>query len=692
MTFIKFFQRKKEIIGKSLSIKLLFDDYIAGFAKLQKEVDVEFLVDIVNVFRPEDIKTVEKIDLFPLIELLSENESYRLFFSSYVKELLANKDLDNIITDSGIIEDTNFFYEVKKRIGEKILPSQSAKNTLQFILNQVFYSNTDPIWLKTIPKEQIEQLFDYCGFNSIYREGKDNFILSELLYGLGVLVSRILGKAMETDVNKMVPEFQNFDSPFISIQKEISDLNERLMDSPKKFINSDDLSYRQILLLHKQCENYIETAFSNSQKYGISLKVNQSLLRIKQQLERIRELIPFLVLDSDKDAVSQTIDFSFKLIRYNCKKSNVKKLINESTHLLSYEITQHTAQTGEHYITRTRKEYFKMFRTACGGGLIVAFLCVFKLLLGKIDASDFGHAFLYSMNYSIGFIAIYLFGCTLATKQPAMTASALISALEKGVKDKNKNNANKYHNFAVFFARVFRSQFIAFVGNVIFSFPVALFLIWGIDNLFHYNIAEKKWFTLINDLSPLSSPAVFHAAIAGFFLFISGIIAGSIANRDKYKSIYYRIQEHPTLKRTFGKEKTLRIANFYEKKWAGIISNFWFGVFMGSTMSIGVFIGLDLDIRHITFASGNLALGLYGSDFHVSNDLIFWGVFGIGIIGLINFLVSFTLSLTLAFRSRDIPFLELRLVAVAVWRFFKQKPLEFFFPPNSKKLNQTIQE
>ena len=689
MKLTKIFQKKKKITDKSILLNLLFERYHILPLNLTHNADVEFLVDVVNVFRPEDIKNFEKVDLTPLIELFSENESYRLFFFKYITSLLTNKDLDRIVTDAGIIEDTNFLYEVRKRIIEKALPSQSAKNTLQFVLDQVFYSSTDPIWLETIPKEQIEQLFLCCTFKSIYEEGKDNFVLSELLYGLGVLVSRISGKAMETDVNKMVPEYQNFDSPFISIQKEIADLNERLMNSPQKFISSDDLSYRQILLLHKQCENYIETAFNNSHKYGISLKVNQSLLRIKQQLERIRELLPFLVLDSGKNITSQTIDFSFQLIRYNCKKSNVRKLINESTQLLSYEITQHTAQTGEHYITRTRKEYYKMFRTACGGGLIVAFLCVFKVLLGKIDASDFGHAFLYSMNYSMGFIAIYLFGCTLATKQPAMTASALISALEKGVKDKNNEKADKYHNFAVFFARVFRSQFIAFLGNVIFSFPVALLLIWGIDSMLNYNIAEQKWFTLINDLSPVSSPAVFHAAIAGFFLFISGIIAGSIANRDKYKSVYYRIQEHPILKKTFGKEKTMKIANFYEKKWAGIISNFWFGVFMGSTMSIGIFIGLNLDIRHITFASGNLALGLYGSDFHVSSDLIFWGIFGIGIIGLINFLVSFALSLALAFRSRDIPLLELRLVAISIWRFFKQKPLHFFFPPNKEQINTT---
>src|SRR5690606_11171791 len=162
-------------------------------------------------------------------------------------------------------------------------------------------------------------------------------------------------------------------------------------------------------------------------------------------------------------------------------------LINKSTQILSYEITHHTALTGEHYITNNRKEYFKMLRSASLGGVIVAFLCIFKLLMSKIETSDFGHAFLYSMNYSFGFIAIYLFGATLATKQPAMTASALVSALEQGSKNNSISLSDKYRSFAVFFARVFRSQFIAFVGNVFLAFPIALFLIWIIDLAFHYN-------------------------------------------------------------------------------------------------------------------------------------------------------------------------------------------------------------
>jgi len=681
MAFNWSFKKKSKIpVDKSVLLATIFDKHLQIATDEGEFVSEDLAIEIVDLFRPADINKFEPVDISPLIDYLKANDTNQEAFVSYLGGLTYHKDIDQILSDTGIIDDSSFVSEVRKRVVERFLPLQPSKKSLQFLLNQVFYQDTDNIWLETIPKEQIEEVYDLCGFKSIYAENESHFVLSEITYGIEVLVNRITGKAMETDVNKMVPELQNFDSPFISIQREIAFLNEHILTSKEHYVTSDNLMYKQVLLLHQQCVNYIETAFRNSHLYGISLKVNQALLRSRQQLERISELLPFLVLDDTSKGDEKSRDFFFLLLKYNANKNNVRSLIGDSTQLLSYEITQHSAQTGENYITRTRGEYFKMLRTAAGGGFIVAFLCVFKILLSKIDASDLGEAFFYGMNYAVGFITIYLLGFTLATKQPAMTASALVSAMEQGVKNVN-GTADKYQSFAVFFARVFRSQFIAFFGNVMMAFPVALFLIWGLDQLINYNIADKKWFTLVNDLSPVGSPAIFHAAIAGCFLFISGIIAGWIANRDKHSSVYYRIQEHPILKKTFGKEKTMKIAKFYEKRWAGIVSNFWFGIFMGSVGSVGAFIGLDLDIRHITFASGNLALGLYGADFKVATDMIVWGCIGIVVIGLVNFLVSFTLSLILAFRSRDVPIIELRLVAISIWKHFKKHPFHFFFPP-----------
>ena len=638
----------------------------------------EVLVDIVATIRPKKLKNLQPVDIVDLISLLHENHVIRKSFSVYIKGLFFGKRINKIISDAAILQDADFLFEVKKRAFAKILPYQHQSDSLEYVLNQVFYSDTDPLWLQKIPQGQIETLYDLLELSSIYETVEENSVLSELLMSMTLISQRMSGRALESDVLKMVPEYFHHESPFAAFEKELQSIQEELKENVNHTVTAENLSYKQLMVLHKQCEEYVEKAFDNSSKYGITIHVNQSLLRIRQQLSRLKVLLPLLTVNHQIDKKRNTIRLAYKLIKYNCTRNNLRTFIKESTQLLSYEVTQHTAKTGEKYITQSKGEYFKMFKTALGGGLIVGILCIIKVLLSKLDASDFGHAFLYSMNYSFGFITIYVLGFTLATKQPAMTAAALIRALEDGMK--KGDSEEKHQGFAVFFARVFRSQFIAFVGNVIMAFPVSLLGIWLIDLAFDHNIAETKWKTLVTDLSPIHSLAIFHAAIAGCFLFLSGIISGSVANRDKHYEIYQRIKEHPFLKRSFGKEKAEKFASWYEKKWAGIISNFWFGVFMGSTASVGIFFGLNLDIRHITFASGNLALGLYGSDYSLDYWMLFWGILGIGIIGLVNFIVSFSLSLGLAFRSRDIPFTELRSITVSIWQHFKRRPFSFFFP------------
>ena len=643
---------------------------------------LDFLIELVNIFRKQRNSLL--VEITDLLDLLQSTPVYKSIFITKIDSLnFSKRDFDQIISDVGIINYNDFLYEVKRRIIAKIIPHQAPVESLEFVLNQIFYSRTDSEWIMRIPDEQLIRLFDLIQGKSIYEQDDDNHIISEILYGLEVITQRVSGRAMETEVSKMNPEYRNFDNPFIGLLQEMDAVIQFVRTQPPHYLLSTDINFKQLLVLLSQCEKYIDDAFDNSHKLGISMKVNQSLLRLRQQLSRIRETLPYLVLDNPNNSVEQTISFIKKLICINTNKTNVRRLINESTQSIAYEITQHTAQTGEHYITSSKKEYSNMFWSACGGGCIVAVLCIIKVLLGKVDTSIFGHAVLYSLNYALGFTAIYLLGCTLATKQPAMTASALVSALERKTESKEERNY-KYWSFAHFFSQVFRSQFIAFVGNVLLAFPIAMLLIKGIDLLFHYNIASSKWRTLVTDLHPIDSPSIAHAAIAGVFLFLSGIIAGSVANRDKHHSLYYRIEQHPILKKVFGKEKTKRFADWYKKKWAGVISNIWFGVFMGMTGSIGIFLGLNIDIRHITFASGNLALGIYGSDCRAPTDMIIWGVVGIGVIGFVNFIVSFTLSLVLAFRARKMKFYELILVGKAVWALFLLSPMQFFFPPRKE--------
>jgi site-specific recombinase len=123
-------------------------------------------------------------------------------------------------------------------------------------------------------------------------------------------------------------------------------------------------------------------------------------------------------------------------------------------------------------------------------------------------------------------------------------------------------------------------------------------------------------------------------------------------------------------------------ASGYARHAGGVISNFWFGVFMGSIGTIGIIFGLPLDIRHITFAAGNMGFGMVGADWHVDKWTMAISVLGIALIGFINFVVSFGLSLSLgvaiAQASRS-PMCSRS--SVLLWERLRAEPMSFFFPP-----------
>lgn len=675
----------KKLLQSPQGIEELFRKYMID-GKIYVNDDLSFLIDLVHIFRPQNVEKINKVSIELLLFYLKKHDEERLALQEYLKNLMSDRHLSRMVSDAGILQDSDFLYEVKKRLWAKVLPYQPPKNTYEYILNQVFFKHTDTQWVSLIPEEQIFELLLQLDVEGMFTDHKEGSVLSELMNSIGLITQRMSGRAMESSIIRMVPEYSHLESPFLALENEFVAVEYSILKGEIKFLTPDDINYKQIKILHKQCLDFVNHAFKNSSKFGISIKVNQGLLRLRQQLQRVDTLISLLVMEDDsKEArLKNTKNLALQLVEYNCYKNNVTELIRESTQLISYEITQHTAKTGEHYITSSANEYWQMFKSAMGAGIVVGFLCIFKIFAHNVDTSDFGHALLYSLNYAFGFVLIYLLGFTLATKQPAMTATTIIKAIEDGRK-KHMENGEKHVAFAKLFARLFRSQFIAFIGNVILAFPVALLLIWLIDMTFGINIAgdSHTWQTMLIDADPVESRALFHAGIAGVFLFLSGIISGNISNRNKHNQVYYRIQEHPWLKHNLGAEKTKKLAGWVAKKWPGIMSNVWFGIFMGTCGTIGVFLGLGIDIRHITFVSGNIALGWYGSEFNAPTAMLVWAIIGLGLVGFMNFMVSFGLSLLLAFRSRNIPLKEIFELVKATWRYFRSFPMEFFLPASN---------
>ena len=643
---------------------------------LKKYFSEPYTLDSVQPMR-ELFQSLKRTNFEVFLAYLKNNEEIKNNFRDYLFILFSNKSFAKALTDANILSENAFFPELKKRISYKFLPPVEDENTVSYIISKVLFNpKSDSNYIKNINPEDGSEFFKLMEIEKISSLPK---VKKELLISANILALRSVGNALEAGIAKMVPEYKNFDNPFVALQSELDSLIGHFKEDENLQINSKDVDYKQIKIYLQQCLDFVDKAFKNASKFGISSKINQSLLKIRQQLRRIQDIIPILVVDNEEDVLINSKNLVSNTLKYNSHRNNVRELIDDSTRLISHLITSHTAETGTHYIATSSKEYLKMFWKASGGGIIVGFLCIFKMMMSYSHGSEFSHAVLYSLNYAFGFIIIYLLGFTLATKQPAMTAATMAKVLS----DESSSDKN-YKEFANLVAKLSRTQFIAFVGNVLWSFPVALAIIYGMDWFLEKNFAVAKADKLLKDLNPIESKAILHACIAGFFLFISGIISGNISNSSIFNQIPERISQSPFLNQVIGAKNSKKLSDFYTKHWAGIISNFWFGIFLGVIAPLGVFLGLDLDIRHITFSAGNFALALYGKGFDIDTYTFTISLVTIFLIGAFNFIVSFGLSMLLAFRSRKVNFGELTIIYKTILKYFIKNPLRFFIPLKSE--------
>ena len=643
---------------------------------LKKYFSEPYTLDSVQPMR-ELFQSLKRTNFEVFLAYLKNNEEIKNNFRDYLFILFSNKSFTKALTDANILSENAFFPELKKRISYKFLPPVEDENTISYIISKVLFNpKSDSNYIKNINPEDGSEFFKLMEIEKISTLPK---VKKELLISANILALRSVGNALEAGIAKMVPEYKNFDNPFVALQSELDSLIGRFKEDENLQINSKDVDYKQIKIYLQQCLDFVDKAFKNASKFGISSKINQSLLKIRQQLRRIQDIISILVVDNEEDVLTNSKNLVSNTLKYNSHRNNVRELIDDSTRLISHLITSHTAETGTHYIATSSKEYLKMFWKASGGGIIVGFLCIFKMMMSYSHGSEFSHAVLYSLNYAFGFIIIYLLGFTLATKQPAMTAATMAKVLS----DESSSDKN-YKEFANLVAKLSRTQFIAFVGNVLWSFPVALAIIYGMDWFLEKNFAVAKADKLLKDLNPIESKAILHACIAGFFLFISGIISGNISNSSIFNQVPERISQSPFLNQVIGAKNSKKLSDFYTKHWAGIISNFWFGIFLGVIAPLGVFLGLDLDIRHITFSAGNFALALYGKGFDIDTYTFVISLVTIFLIGAFNFIVSFGLSMLLAFRSRKVNFGELTIIYKTILKYFIKNPLRFFIPLKSE--------
>jgi site-specific recombinase len=268
-------------------------------------------------------------------------------------------------------------------------------------------------------------------------------------------------------------------------------------------------------------------------------------------------------------------------------------------------------------------------------------------------------------------------GSTLATKQPAFTASAIAASLDSS---KFSGRPDLY-SLALTIARTCRSQIASFAGNLLVVFPLTYLLAFLFDASTGVKIATgAEADALLQAQHPFESLALLYACFTGFFLFLSGLIAGWVENYVVYAQLTDRVRFHPVLTQTLSKKQLNYLVNLVQNNLGSLAGSISLGFFLGMSGAIGKMLSLPFDIRHITISAGNTAIGFYGLNHQVPTKYLFTIIAGVLLIGLLNFLVSFGLAFYVAVKSRGIRLKDYPEFLGILRRYFLFYPTDFIHP------------
>jgi site-specific recombinase len=604
------------------------------------------LVKRMRVARP----TLRAAAIEAVCSLLEEDAELRTGVRAYASLLARSARTSSALADLGLLPSHGLFAELRQRLFTRLLPSHRPPHELTEILQFVF-DPVDATWLETVDDTQVARLL--AAFTP-----DDDVAISAIAHGalraIDLLSHRLAAAGEDPILVDFDPQALDFDSPFLAQATQVLVLTgtlraRRELPASADAAPAEDDRHARVLL--RQCSDATARMRKRAPRSGATIRLTYELERIDDLVERLSLLLDTVAADPQVASLARASLFR-RLVLAQGEIEQILPLLSRGSYLVASEMVSHAGRTGEHYIARTRAEYGGMWLAAGGAGLIVACLAGIKVGMALLGAPPLVEAFLFSTNYAVGFVLVQMLGMTIATKQPAMTAAALASSIDTSRPKETRSLIETIQCVA-------RSQLAAILGNCLVAMPAALVLSAAFALIFGVPIASvEKAQHLVEEIDPLHSLAIPHAAITGLWLTVSAIAAGYASSSVVARHAPERIRRSRALLRRWGRDRVDRLARVVESSAGAVVGSIVLGILLGSTGTLGRLLGLPIDIRHVSFASANLGLAI--ATLGASNVHLARSVLGIAAIGATNLAVSFSFSLGLALharrtRLRDLP-------------------------------------
>ncbi|MHA7679827.1 site-specific recombinase [Cupriavidus sp. PET2-C1] len=620
----------------------------------------------------------EHVRLRYLLQVLGRNPEVAGRFARMVRSIVRDNDPVTLLCDTGVASHPGFWSEVLNRLQARFLPPPPNRSDMAGLFALLFIDGNDADWVEALDGDLLDRLGAVLRADDPQAPGEaatppewDRFDRT-LATSIQVLVSQVRATGLSQAIrSRLKGKVQ--DTPFFRLDSAVQALcdEEEAAHGGEAFAHR--LNYFRALL--DGCHQAAQRVYDDLEENGVSVEVVFQIERMKVRLARIELLLATWVEPQRRGRHAHLIA---ALIRSTQARRSIGHLAGTSFSQLARKVVERSAETGEHYITRDRREYRELMRAAAGGGLITVGTVYLKFLIYGLHLDKFIEGLLASLNYAGSFLVIHFAHFTLATKQPAMTGPALAHRLDAVGRPEGREI------FVDDTIAMIRSNAAAIFGNLAVVFPVAMGIQWLANRILGANlITPAKAIATIESFSILG-PTPVYAIFTGVLLWLSSLVAGWADNWFALHKVHDVMVYNRRLRYVLGAQGATRMADFWKRNMSGIAANVSLGLLLGLGPEILSFFGPHMEVRHVTLSTGSVgtAIGVLG--FAVLKMPSFWlAVAGIALMGLLNVAVSFALAFNMALGSRSLRRVDRRALSSAVRRRILKHPWSLIVPPRA---------
>ena len=583
-------------------------------------------------------------------------------------------DLASVLAEFGFAARGMFLAELGHRLMAKWLPASPVTRDAADLFALVFHDPRDATWIQALAPAQVQALGPLLDRPETALEGpaeEPGAWPRMVLRALAHCVGQISACGFRSDLRQRMSTQARATGCFDRIPLQLQAVIEALPANRAQLAERvEDLRFS---LVEAQWAGV--TVYEHLDEHGVSVEVVYQLRQLRRRVERAHLLLD--VLASEQPARA-SVRLVAQLVRLDTERRSVRSLIADSTQMTAARVAERSAETGDHYITRDWPGYRHMLLSAMGGGAMVGLTTWAKFLIAGMGLSLFWSGWWAGFNYALSFVLIQMLHLTLATKQPALTAPAMVARLRV------LDHPASVFRFVDEVAHLIRSQMAAIAGNLTAVIPAVIALNLLMVLISGQGMLSQDKARNVLDASQLLGPSVLFAALTGVLLFASSIVAGWAENWFVLNRLDSALAYHPTLRAWLGVDRAARWGAFLRRHVSGLAANISLGFMLGLLPVVAQFFGIDLDVRHVTLMAGQLSAAAMAIGWSILAEPAFWSaVVATLLVGVCNVLVSFYLAFRLAMKARGVASVDRKRIRLAIGLRLRRSPGSFFWPPAS---------